>query len=352
MRDTILIVDDDKTECALLKQIFERQYSIAEVENSKEAIHYLEDHLDEVMMLFLDIHLMAEDEYKIMDYMREQDKVEQIPILVIADKKERDAIELGYELGAAEIIERPFIHSIIEKRVNNVLELYDHVCVLRKGIWEETKKVEQKIEELKEHHKHLINILRDIITNRNVESVQHIQYVQGYTRILANQYADLYPDAKMTKEKIEMIVQAAQMHDVGKITVPDSVTGRPGRLSQYEMELLKEHTIKGSEIMKVMSELHEDDYSRICYNVCRYHHEKYDGSGYPEGIQKDDIPIEAQIVGLADMYDVLVNATVNKEAFTPKEAFYKLMKGDCGELSPKLKECLEAARDSLETFKL
>lgn len=352
MRNTVLIVDDDESERSALKQVFEGQYSVAEVENSREAVDYLEDFLNEVIMLLVDIHQMEEDEYRIMCYMKERDKAKQIPIFMIADKEEQDAIELGYQSGAAEIIERPFVRSIIEKRAGNVLELYGHVCYLRKEIQEETKKIQQKTEELKEHHEHLINILRDIITNRNVESVQHIQCVQGYTRILANQYAELYPDAGMTEEKIEMIVQAAQMHDVGKITVPDSVTGRPGRLSPYEMELLKEHTVKGSEIMKVMSEIAEDDYSRICYNVCRYHHEKYDGSGYPEGIKGDDIPIEAQIVGLADMYDVLVNATVNKEAFTPNEAFYKLIKGDCGEISSEMKECLEAARDSLETFTL
>lgn len=214
------------------------------------------------------------------------------------------------------------------------------------------RKTEQKIEEIREYQRHLINILHDIITNRNVESVKHIQYVQGYSRILANQYAVLFPRARMTKDRIEMIVQAAKMHDVGKITVPDSIINRPGRLSKYEMELLKQHTIKGSEIMKVMSEMQKGDYSRICYNVCRYHHEKYDGTGYPEGLKGNQIPIEAQIVGLADMYDALVNVTVNKEAYTSQEAFYKLMRGECGELSPRMKECLEAARKNLEMFQL
>ena len=196
------------------------------------------------------------------------------------------------------------------------------------------------------------NILHDVIANRNVESEKHIQYVQGYTKILAEQYAKLYPDSDMTEDKIEMIVQAAQVHDIGKITIPDSITGRPGRLSQYEMEILKEHTVKGSEIVKVMWGMEKDDNSRICYNVCRYHHEKYDGTGYPEGMKKDEIPIEAQIVGLADMYDVLVNLTVHKKAFTPKEAFYKLMKGECGELSPRMKECLEASKAGMETFRI
>lgn len=209
-----------------------------------------------------------------------------------------------------------------------------------------------RLTELEERYNNLLDILQDIIVNRNVESVKHVQYVQGYTQILARQYADLYPDSDMTKDKIEMIVQAAQVHDVGKIIIPDFITSRPGELSQDELELLKTHTIRGSEIMKAVLETKEDEDWIICYNVCRYHHEKYDGTGYPEGRKKNEIPIEAQIVGLADMYDVLVNATVNKKAFAPREAFYKLMKGECGELSPQMKECLEAARESLEAFNM
>lgn len=352
MRNTMLIVDNTEEEQELLKQIFKKTYSVMRVKDGKEAMCYLETHLNEVVMLFLDICTPVMCGIEVMEYMKERGWINQVPVIIIADEKEQKVIEKGYALGAMDIISRPFANSVVKKRVYNIIELYKHMHHLEEEVRKQTKIVEQKIDKLKEHHNHLLNILRDIITNRNVESIKHIQYVQGYTRILANQYASLYPRSKMTKEKIEMIVQAAQMHDVGKITLPDSVTNRPGRLSQFEMELLKEHTIKGSEIMKVMSEMHEDDYSRICYNVCRYHHEKYDGTGYPEGMKRERIPVEAQIVGLADMYDALVNVTVNKEAFTPQEAFYKLMKGECGELSPRMKECLENARKSLEEFSI
>lgn len=200
----------------------------------------------------------------------------------------------------------------------------------------------------KAHHQHLIEILRDIISYRSTESEEHIWYVQQYTRILAEQYAALYPRSKMTKHKIDLIVQAAQLHDVGKITMPDSILTRSGMLSKSELDLLKEHTIKGSQIVKVLSELQEKDYSRICYNVCLYHHEKYDGTGYPCGLKGDKIPVEAQIVGLADMYDVLVNPNMNKEPYPKEKAYYMLMNGRFGELSPKMRECLEESKELLE----
>lgn len=202
--------------------------------------------------------------------------------------------------------------------------------------------------QFKEYHEHLIRILNDIISCRSMESARHVWYVQEYTRVLAEQYAKLYPRSKMTRHKIDLIVHAARLHDVGKIAMPDSVLKNPGQLSKWEMAQLKEHTVKGSEIIQIVSEFQDRDYRRICYNVCLYHHEKYDGTGYPHGLKKDRIPLEAQLVGLADMYDVLVNAEVNKKAYSKDIAFYMLMNGKCGELSPRMKECLQESKDVLE----
>lgn len=198
------------------------------------------------------------------------------------------------------------------------------------------------------YYEQLIGILNDIISYRSMESAMHIQYVQEYTRVLAKQYAKLYPRSKMTKRKIDLIVQAARLHDVGKLVMPDSLLKKPGQLSKWEMEILKEHTIRGSEIMQAISGFHDRDYCRICYNVCLYHHEKYDGSGYPYGLKRDRIPVEAQLVALADMYDALVNMRENKEFYSKDKAFYMLMNGMCGELSPRMRECLQEAKEALE----
>lgn len=352
MRDTILIIDDVEMDRAVLGQMFQENFKIAEEENGKAGIEYLEKHLNEIAMLLLDIKMPVMNGYEVMEYMKERNLMSQIPVILITGEEIDDAMERGYAMGASDVIFKPFSRRIVVQRVKNVVELYRHKSNLEEMVQSQTNQINEQYDNLKEHHEHLVEILHDIIAYRNTESMQHIKYVQGYTKILANQYAKLYPRSRMTKKKIDIIVQAAEMHDVGKIAMPDFVINRPGRLSKAELELLKEHTIKGSKIMKVMFSFQGADYSRICHNVCLYHHEKYDGTGYPYGIEQDKIPIEAQLVALADMYDVLVNKSVNRQPVSKERAYYMLMNGECGELSPRMKECLQEAKSELEELRL
>lgn len=192
-----------------------------------------------------------------------------------------------------------------------------------------------------------IDFLRDIIVQCNAETREHIWYVGNYTRILAEVYAKLFPRSRMTARKQSIIVQAANIHDIGKIAIPDSILVKKGRMSRFEYELMKKHTIKGSQIIKSMSWNMDRDFERICYNVCLYHHEKHDGSGYPYGMRDNRIPVEAQLVGLADMYDALIHCSDNREVCTKDRAYIMLMNNKCGELSPKMRECLEEARYAL-----
>ena len=203
---------------------------------------------------------------------------------------------------------------------------------------------------LRKHHEHLVNILYDIIRCNNVETLMHIQYIQGYTRILAETYAKIFPRSRMTSKKIDMIVDAAGLHDIGKIAIPDAILLRTGKLSDAEMEMMKEHTVKGYQIVKVLTEYEPEEYRRICCNVCLYHHEKYDGTGYPNKVKKERIPLEAQLVGLADMYDTLIHSTVNRQVCSKEQAYYMLINGQCGRLSPRIMECLEAGKDALEEY--
>ncbi len=184
----------------------------------------------------------------------------------------------------------------------------------------------------------------------DIESEQHILYVQGYTKILAEHYARLYPKARMTIRKINKIATAAKLHDIGKLAVPEWILCKAGRMSQYELEILKTHTVKGCEMRHLLGMSEDEEYNRICHNVILYHHEKYDGSGYPYGLKKDKIPKEAQIVGLADMYEVLIHGNGERKRFTKEEAYHMLMKGEFGELSPRMKECFTDAKEDMEAF--
>lgn len=205
---------------------------------------------------------------------------------------------------------------------------------------------------LQDHYMNLVETLSDILTYRNIESIEHMKNVQGYTWILVNQYAKLYPEAGMTERKIEMISEAALIHDVGKIVMPDSLLNRAGRLSKTDMELAMEHTVEGEKIVKRMFAFLGEDYCEACSNICLYHHEKYDGSGYPNGLKGKEIPIEAQIVALADIYDILIHTDAHKKIISKEKAYYMLMNDVCGKLSAEMKECLESAKEALEAFSL
>lgn len=205
---------------------------------------------------------------------------------------------------------------------------------------------------IRTHYKNLVAVLSDILTYRNIETVEHMRFVQGYTWILINQYAKLYPEQNVTMRTIEMITEAALIHDIGKIMLPDYLLNRSGCMSDTDVEALMEHTVEGSKIAQKMFAFLGDDYCETCCNICLYHHEKYDGSGYPQRLKGDEIPIEAQIVALADIYDILIHTEAHKDMITNEMAYYMLMNGSCGEISPIMKECLENAKETMESFSL
>ena len=351
-RNTILIIDDVEINHAILGQMFEKEYQIADGMNGLEGIQYIDQHQNDIAMVLLDVQMPVLNGYQVMEYMREQGYMEQIPVILITSDGDGDAMERGYALGATDVVKKPFEAKIVIQRVYNVIELYRHKNHLEEMVQMQTVELNRQNEKLRRQNEGMLEIIREIITYRNMESDQHIRYVEGYTEILARKYAVLYPRSKMTEKKIAYIVQAAGMHDLGKIIMPDLLIKRQGRLLPEEIEYLKEHTIKGSDIIKVMSEFQTGALYRISYNVCKYHHEKYDGSGFPKGLSGDKIPIEAQIVGLADMYDALIHVTTNKDSYTKDQAVRMLLDGECGELSPRMKECLAASKKELEEFEI
>lgn len=351
-RNILVIVDDVAMNRALLGQMFQKEFEILEAENGEEAIQIINEYYNNIALVLLDIKMPVMDGFEVMSRMKFYGYMKQIPVILITSDEEGNAMEKGYALGATDVVFKPFQAHVVIQRVHNIYELYQHKNHLEDLVEEQTAQLEEQYELLKEHHRHLVSVLRDIVEYRNVEYPEHLDYIQGYTRILAENYAMLYPRAKMTKEKIGYIVQAARFHDVGKITMPDAILSRPGRLSKWDLELLKEHTIKGRDIVQVMAELEDDMFSKICCNVCLYHHAKYDGSGYPVDIRKERIPIEAQIVGLADMYETMVHSVALRKKYSKEQVYNMLMNGKCGELSPRMKECLQASKKELEAYSL
>lgn len=347
---TILIVDDVELNRALLCQMFQDMFVTAQASNGREAVEYIENHLDDIEVILLDVKMEDMDGFQVVEYMREKGYTSTIPVIFITGDEDGNAMERGYELGVVDVIFKPFQASVVIQRVKNILEFFRHKNHLEELVQEQTKELTEQNLRLQEYYYQIVELFQRVIKYRNVENSKHIAYVQGYTEILARQYAKLYSHSKMTEEKIQYIVQASKLHDIGKIVIPDSILKEAGHLSSWEMEYLKEHTDKGAKIINIISEFENEEYRRICYNVCKYHHTKYDGSGYPNDIRKDRIPVEAQLVALADMYDALAHME-EKELNGITESTYEiLVSGACGELSPKMQACLEASKEQLESF--
>lgn len=345
MNNTILIVDAIQSDRTLLKSMFQQEYKTAEAEDPEQAMEYLEQHGEDTVIVLLSETMQAESVNELLKYIQETGLQEQIPVILIVDNEN---VEQEYDFAVADVICKPFQPMTVTRRVRNIMELYES----KRHIEKLESEKEEEYSRQKAYYEQIEKILCDSICYRNAETMRHIYYVEAYTRILAEHYAGLFPRARMTASKIDMIARAARMHDVGKLLLPDFIVASPGRLTNSELEILKEHTELGSQIMKILTEFQSERFQRICQNVCRYHHEKYDGSGYPEGLQKEKIPLEAQIVALADMYDVLINAIVGGEKNTKERAYYMLMNGECGELSPRMRESLKDAKEEMEAFSL
>ena len=237
----------------------------------------------------------------------------------------------------ADFVHRPFDNRLVRKRVRNVVSLYQYQEELEQKVEKQTsvlrkqfRLLQQQAESLRRSKEKVIDILGTVVEYRNLESGEHIKRVKGYTRILAERLQQDYPEYELTQERIEVIVAASALHDVGKIAIPDSILLKPGKLTQEEFEYMKSHTTKGCEILNSIEDAWDEEYKKVSYVICRHHHERYDGKGYPDGLKGEDIPITAQIVSIADVYDALVNERVYKSAFSKEKAFQMIVTGECG----------------------
>lgn len=238
----------------------------------------------------------------------------------------------------------------VRKRVISTIELYQNVEELESTIKNQNETIDEQKQKLEAFNDSLLDAVSNIVEFRNLETGDHVKRVKGLTRILAVAYQKLYPETGLTKQKIDTIVRASALHDLGKISIPDNILLKPGRLTDEERQVMMSHTTKGCEILNMLSDVQDQETFKASYEVVRYHHERYDGRGYPDGLKGEDIPISAQLVSVADVYDALVSERVYKKAFDKETAYNMIMNGECGTFSPKLMQCLEFAREAIETF--
>lgn len=337
----LLIVDDEEINRELLSSIFSDEYSIICATNGKEALSYLQSN-QLISAVLLDIVMPVMDGLDVLRYMNETGLVNDIPVFLITAEVCGDTLMEGYNLGAVDVVTKPYMSNFLKARVNNVIELYRHRNSLQAII-------NKQIDKLNRVNRDTVEMLATIVEFRDCESGEHVKRIRMLTGILMKKLGELYPEYALPKEEIEKIMYAAVLHDVGKIAIPDSILNKPAKLTSDEFEIMKAHTIKGGEILRNIPSLLDDDLFNYSYDIARHHHERWDGKGYPDGLKGDEISIWAQVVSVVDVYDALTSERVYKPAFALDKAVDMIVNGECGQFNPKL---IKAFRESLEEMKI
>ncbi|MCD8278382.1 sensor domain-containing diguanylate cyclase/phosphohydrolase [Enterocloster citroniae] len=339
-RDTILIVDDMEINRVILSGLFQDEYHLLEAENGEQALLLLKQYHSNIAIMLLDVVMPVMDGYQVMKEMGAGGFLDEVPVVVITADNSLEGELRSFDLGASDIIVKPFEPHVVKRRVHNIIELYLHKHNLEDMVDHQARK-------LKESNDILVDALSSVIEYRSLESGQHIKRIRLLTRVLLEEVSKNCPEYGLDQQKIEVIASASALHDIGKIAIEDRILNKPGRLTPEEFEIMKTHTIKGCQILDSLGRMSDKEYLQYAYNICHYHHERWDGKGYPEGLCKDAIPICAQAVSVVDAYDALTSDRVYKNAIPYQQAANMILNGECGAFSPKMLECFKTVQPAL-----
>ena len=333
-RQSVLIVDDSELNRKMLGQMLGRRFDIAEAASGEACLQLLEQNATGISIVLLDIHMPGIDGFTVLEEMNQKNLLEQIPVIMISSEDTVDAVRRAFDLGASDYISRPFDAKVVYQRIINTIQLYAkqrRLSAMAADLAFEKERASRM----------MIGILSQVVEKRNGESRDHVQRVAQLTSMLLAglaQKTDRYP---LTREMRRTIATAAALHDIGKMEICEDLLHKEGPLTEAERRTLQSHTLLGAQMLEEQPECRDDAFARTAYNICRWHHERYDGGGYPDGLQGEQIPIEAQVVGLADVYERLVSRPVDGHARTHSEVVQMICTGVCGAFNPLLLDCLQ-----------
>ena len=340
-RQTILIVDDEEINRAILSITFGDDFNILEAENGQEALDCIEAHPGQIVAVLLDVVMPVLDGFSVLRELGKRKLLEQLPVFLITAENSEEKLRLGYDLGAVDIIEKPIVPYFIRRRIGNVIQLNNLVRT-------QDQMLAEQAEEIQELNSSILETLATAIEFRDQESGEHVRRIRQLTLLLLHILMERYPEKyHFDEEELRLIADAAVMHDLGKIAIPDSILNKPGRLTPEEFEIMKTHTTQGCVLLDSVPRLRENPVYEYAYDICRHHHERWDGRGYPDGLKGEEITIWAQVVALADVYDALVGERVYKKAFTHEKAVDMILNGECGVFNPDLMECLAQSQERI-----
>ena len=329
----ILIVDDSKFNRDILKEILGETYNYLEAENGNQAIQIIGENIGIDLML-LDINMPQMNGFEVLKIMKRSQCIEETPVIMISSEESVDTMREAYEMGITDYITRPFDSVIVKKRVQNTLSLYANQNQL-------VNVVVDQIYEKEENNNIMIRILSSILGSRNSESREHILHIKTATEMMLRQLIKITDVYHLTEADIALITTASSLHDIGKIYIPEEILNKPGRLTDEEFKIMKTHSELGADIIRDMHLPQEKPLVHTAWEICRWHHERWDGKGYPDGLKGEEIPISAQVVSIADVYDALTSERCYKKAFDHDTAIKMILDGQCGQFNPILLKCLK-----------
>ncbi len=337
----ILLVDDSNMNRMLLREILGDGYHILEAENGQECLETLRAEAGNIALVLLDINMPVMDGFEVLKAMNANHTIEDIPVIMISSEDSDAAIRRSYELGASDYVNRPFDARIVYRRVTNTIKLYAKQRRLVKMVSDQIRARENNTDTL-------VGVLSHIVEFRNGESGAHVRHIRIITEMLLHRLLEISSNYSITAEQQDLIPLASALHDIGKIGIDEKILNKPGKLTPEEFKVIQTHSMLGAKMLHDLDQFAEQPLLQTAYEIARWHHERWDGRGYPDGLKGDEIPISAQLVSLADVYDALTSERCYKKAFSHEKAVQMILNGECGAFNPLLLQCLTDIQDDLK----
>ncbi len=338
---SILIVDDSEMNRAILNEMLKDEYRVLEADNGRAALDMVDRYGDELSLVLLDIVMPGMGGFEVLADLSRRTVIDNLPVVMISSEDSDDVVLRAYELGASDYINRPFDARVVRRRVNNTIRLYAKQRRL-------TSLLSQQYNERVKNSRMLIDIMAGVMELRNGESGLHVTHIEKLTELLLGCLVSRSDKFPLDNEQRSEIAMASALHDIGKMSIDDAILNKPGRLTTEEFEIMKTHTTLGADMLLELGRQHAGNpLLEYAYQIARWHHERWDGKGYPDGLKGEDIPIAAQVVSVADVYDALTSVRVYKDAIPHEEAIQMILDGKCGEFNPLLLDCLLEVQDRI-----
>lgn len=337
----ILLVDDSNMNRMLLREILGDGYRILEAENGQECLETLRAEAGNIALVLLDINMPVMDGFEVLKAMNANHTIEDIPVIMISSEDSDAAIRRSYELGASDYVNRPFDARIVYRRVTNTIKLYAKQRRLVQMVSDQIRARENNTDTL-------VGVLSHIVEFRNGESGSHVRHIRIITELLLHRLLEISSRYAITAEQQDLIPLASALHDIGKIGIDEKILNKPGKLTPEEFKVIQTHSMLGAKMLHDLDQFAEQPLLQTAYEIARWHHERWDGRGYPDGLKGDEIPISAQLVSLADVYDALTSERCYKKAFSHEKAVQMILNGECGAFNPLLLQCLTDIQDDLK----